>query len=286
MADLYRKSSLEKLSNPEQLDRAITISSPMSWLALIGVGLIIAATVVWSVFGSLPTTVNVEGLVVSPASVGAQFSEQAGVVKKVCVKLGDELNVGTAIAVVRLSSGKDYTIKSTVEGRVSEILVSVDGVKEAAMVFPGTEIIRYTPKTNGNQVVVCYVPLAEAQQYREGMEVFVSLASAASQNYGHMSAKVIGVGDYPVSAQNLAFVGGTDENSLAGQLMAKGPIVSLICELEPDSSTASGYKWSGKKGESLKVKNGSLVSAQIVTERVAPITKLISGLKDKMEGNK
>ena len=41
MADLYRKSSLDKLSNPEQLDRMIKISSPLSWLALIAVLLVI-----------------------------------------------------------------------------------------------------------------------------------------------------------------------------------------------------------------------------------------------------
>ena len=41
MADLYRKSSLDKLSNPEQLDRMIKISSPLSWLALIAVLLVL-----------------------------------------------------------------------------------------------------------------------------------------------------------------------------------------------------------------------------------------------------
>ena len=48
MADLYRKSSLEKLSNPEQLDRMIRISSPMSWLALAAVLLVIVAAAIWA----------------------------------------------------------------------------------------------------------------------------------------------------------------------------------------------------------------------------------------------
>ncbi|MBP5632354.1 MAG: NHLP bacteriocin system secretion protein, partial [Clostridia bacterium] len=65
MADIFRKSSIEKLSNPEQLDRAITVSSPMSWLALLGVLVVIVAVVIWSIFGKLPTTVSVSGVITS-----------------------------------------------------------------------------------------------------------------------------------------------------------------------------------------------------------------------------
>ena len=32
MADLYRKSALERMSNPDQLDKALTVTSPMSQL--------------------------------------------------------------------------------------------------------------------------------------------------------------------------------------------------------------------------------------------------------------
>ena len=62
MAELFRKSSLEKISSPEQLDKAITVSKPASWLALLGITVMIAATVVWSILGSLPTTVSAQGI--------------------------------------------------------------------------------------------------------------------------------------------------------------------------------------------------------------------------------
>jgi len=62
MAELFRKSSLEKLSSPEQLDKAITVSTPVSWLALIGITVIIGAVVVWSILGSLPTIVSAQGI--------------------------------------------------------------------------------------------------------------------------------------------------------------------------------------------------------------------------------
>jgi hypothetical protein len=73
MADLFRKSSLERLSSPEQLDKAITISSPVSWLALIGITVIIAATALWSVFGTLPTTVTSAGIVTKDGKTAVCF---------------------------------------------------------------------------------------------------------------------------------------------------------------------------------------------------------------------
>jgi len=54
MAGLFRKAALERLSSPEQLDKAITVSKPVSWLALIGVTIIIVAAILWLVFGDMP----------------------------------------------------------------------------------------------------------------------------------------------------------------------------------------------------------------------------------------
>ena len=40
MSDLYRKTALDKLSSPEQLDKMIRIASPMFWIAAVGGALI------------------------------------------------------------------------------------------------------------------------------------------------------------------------------------------------------------------------------------------------------
>lgn len=292
MAALYRKSSLEKLSNPEQLDKAIVISSPMSWLALIGVAVMIIAIVIWSIFGTIPTTMMVEGVIVNPINVGAIYSEQSGKVKKINVETGDMFYVGTTIATIELGNGEEYNICATTSGTVSEILVSDNvlnheysgGQEKLSQVYPGTEIIRYTPELKSKQAVICYVPLVTAKQYKEGMEVVVSPLSVNSQEYGRMSATIVNVGNYPASANNLSYVFGASDNYVAARLMENGPVVPIICEMELDSSTISGYKWSNKKGANVSLSNGTFVTAQIVTDRTAPITKMISGLKEKMEG--
>lgn len=69
MAELYRKSVLDRISSPEQLDKALRVSSPMSWLALLGVTLIVIVTVIWSIVGTIPVTITTKGIVSSVVGI-------------------------------------------------------------------------------------------------------------------------------------------------------------------------------------------------------------------------
>ena len=278
MADLYRKSSLEKLSSPEQLDRAITVSSPMSWLALIGVAVIIVAAIVWSVFGTLPTTATVNGIVVNPASTGAVYSEYAGTVSEIVKEAGDSIKDGDEIAKIKTASGEILTIKATQSGTLTNLLVTVD-----APVYAGAEIARYTPSVNQDQIVVCYVPASTAKQLKKDMQVLVYPSSVDSQKYGHMEAWIESVGEYAATTSNLWYVVGAD-NLVAEQFVANGPVVSVICRIKTDTTTDSGFYWTSESAKDLVISNGSFVSAKIVTDECAPITKLFASLKELLEG--
>ncbi len=43
MSELYRKAALERISSPEQLDKVLEVSSPLSWPTLIGIAVLLAA---------------------------------------------------------------------------------------------------------------------------------------------------------------------------------------------------------------------------------------------------
>lgn len=277
MADLYRKSSLDKLSNPEQLDRMIKISSPLSWLALVAVFIVIGATVVWSVIGTLPTVVTVSGVISSPDNACAIYSDTVGIVDKYYKEAGDKVAVGDKIADIKLSDDKVKTILADKAGKLTVL-----SVEKGAMVLSGTEIARITPEETGAQLVVCYVPLISAQQFDEEMKVLVYPQAIDSQKYGHMEAEILYVEDYAANVNSLAYVLGTN-NLVADQFLANGPVVSIVCKLKTDDSTKSGFYWSNEAGENLTVSNGAIVSAKVVVEECAPITKLIGQFKDIME---
>ncbi len=290
MADLYRKSSLEKLSNPEQLDRMIKISSPLSWLALVAVLLIIAATVTWSIVGTLPTTETVNGIIVDPANVNAVYADAAGTMEKYYLDIGKEVKQGDKIAQIKLSDDTKKDILAKQDGVLSAYSIAPTGadqkgnpIYEGAQVLTGTEVARITPKDAGSQVVVCYVPLMSAQKFKTGMEVLVYPGSVDSQKYGHMEAKIVSVEEYATNTSSLAYVLGSG-NGLAEQFAANGPIVEVVCELKTDSATKSGFHWTSESAKNLTVSNGTIVSAKIVVDECAPITKLIDIFKDDAEG--
>jgi len=71
---------------------------------------------------------------------------------------------------------------------------------------------------------------------------------------------------------------------VAEQFAANGPIVSVVCKIKTDSATKSGYYWSSDSAKNLTISNGTVITAKIVVDECAPITKLIGKFKDDMEG--
>lgn len=274
MADLYRKSSLERISSPEQLDKVLKVTSPMSWLALIGITLIVVVTAIWSIVGTIPVTITAPGIVSSMVGSNAVYTQESGTVVSVRVRTGDEVHLGDPVLTYKNAANEIVTIYSDQVGTVANIVVKKDDT-----FTPGSEIIRVTPTTQAAQMVVCYVPLAQAKKLERGMQVNISLDSLDSRSYGNMVARVINIDAYAASVSGMASVIGSG-NNLDSAFTKNGAVVAIACELYPDGNTISGYYWSNEKGASVVVTNGSLVTAKIVTEEVAPITKLFSKLRE------
>ena len=274
MADLYRKSALDRISSPEQLDKVLKITSPMSWLALIGITLIVVVTIIWSIIGTIPVTITTKGIVSSPVGCNAVYTQESGTVVSVRVRPGDELHTGDAILTYRNASNEVITISSDQVGIVAAVLV-----ENGDALTPGSEVVRVTPSAQGRQIIVCYVPLAQAKKLERGMRVNVSLDSLDSSSYGSMAARVINIDAYATSVDSIAGVLGANNNLIA-TFTQTGAVVAVACELYPDNNTTSGYYWSNEKGGTVPVTNGSLVTAKVVTEEVAPISKLFSKLSE------
>ncbi len=283
MKDIYRKSALDRIASEDQLDKVLKVTSPMSWLALAGVTLMISVVLIWSVVGSLPSTITASGVIVSSnTSTNTVLATQRGTIQGV-VPSGEEIRMETPVAQISLSGGNaDQTgwVLSDQVGRVSEVLV-----QKGDTVENGTEILRVVPRMTQGQkeVAVCYVPVSVAGKIRRGMDAYITLNSAESSTYGHMFGRVINVDSWATSQKGMAAVVGND-NSMTTVLNQDGKgVCAVACEIRPDPSTRSGYDWSNRKGASREIAAPQMCSVRIITERVAPITKLFSKLKDIWE---
>ncbi|MCL2820357.1 MAG: hypothetical protein FWD38_05940 [Oscillospiraceae bacterium] len=63
---LFRKSALDKISSPEQLNEYMKVAGPGVWAILAGLAVTFAAFIVWGLMGSIPETVDITGTMLSP----------------------------------------------------------------------------------------------------------------------------------------------------------------------------------------------------------------------------
>ena len=282
MADIYRKSALERISSPEQMDKAITVTSPLSWLALGAVTVIVVVTLIWSIVGTLPVTVSTMGIVTAPTSTNSVYAPEAGRILEILVRENQTIHKDEPVIKYRVGSfGEPRTICATQPGVVTKIMVTND-----SDVSRGGDVLRFTPafSTRASQVVVCYVKQSDANKLRRNMQASVSLQSADSQTYGHMTARIVSIDEYPATESGMSDVLGTG-NGLSSAFKADNPsVVAVTCELLEDPSTVSGYYWSNKRGAKKEVDTNALVNVKFIVDEVRPITKLFSKMKEIWEG--
>jgi HlyD family secretion protein len=86
---IFRKSALERLSSPEELDSLMKVTSPRAWLALIAFGGLILTAVIWGIWGTISTRVTGRGILVHPGGILEIASKASGAVSAVYASPGD-----------------------------------------------------------------------------------------------------------------------------------------------------------------------------------------------------
>jgi HlyD family secretion protein len=98
--DIFRKSALEKLSSPEQLDTMMTVTSPRAWIALLGLGGLLFYVFLWSIFGEIPDKIGGSGIMIRGGAIYDVVALGTGRVVDIKVSPGDVVKVGDVVAVV------------------------------------------------------------------------------------------------------------------------------------------------------------------------------------------
>lgn len=96
--DLFRRSALQKMLSPEQLDQLILISSPRDWIPLIGFCILILAGIIWSIWGSLTIDLRGQGILIKPGGyriIQSPFEGQ--IIQLTPFKTGDTIQEGQVI---------------------------------------------------------------------------------------------------------------------------------------------------------------------------------------------
>ena len=62
---MFRQSTVDRLSSPEELDALMHVTSPRTWLALAALLCLLVAGIIWSAFTTMTTTAPAEGTLVA-----------------------------------------------------------------------------------------------------------------------------------------------------------------------------------------------------------------------------
>ena len=99
---IFSQEALDKMRSPEKLDTVLPITSPISWMGLIAVAVMMVAVVLWSIFGSFTVKANGMGMIMDPKGVVNVTSIIGGKLDKLYVHLGDTVEKGERIAHIEL----------------------------------------------------------------------------------------------------------------------------------------------------------------------------------------
>jgi len=295
--NIFRKTSLERISSPEQLNEYIKIVNPGVFGVLIGLIAIIISIGLWSVFGSISDTVQVKGMVFPQSGITNIIPSVEGRISDVRVKMGDFVNTGQIISIVpqdnlikqineMKSNGElnskqinslidQYENTSIITSPVSGIVINAANTGDNVSTDkPVAKIIKQEKYANDKQVI-CYVPASTAKKLSVGMEVQVSPDFASREEYGYMYGLITSIGQYPVTSDEVdSAMGGLENKS---NFLSGGSDIEVKINLTVDPNSADLIKWSNKKGENTQIGIGTNCNILIVVKKQHPIELIFSG---------
>lgn len=304
MRELYSKDALNKLRSPERLDSMFTVVSPLSWISLSAVGILLIAVVVWSIFGAMVDKVQGKGILLDPAGITKISSLTSGRVHKILVNSGVRVKKGDIIAIINsneremLNSSNgtlDYARSGNDVGAVMDdynnrlfqanatgvITSDFDGIVEEVnvghnkFVTAGSTICTIRRDDGRRELAgVMYVPAETGHKIEPGMTLQLVPSGFDATNDGQLLAVVRSVSRYPVSIEAVSERLGND--SLAAGIMQSynNAVLEVNFELLKDKEAPSGYLWTSLKGPNKTISSGRMVTGFAVTERMAPIEKV------------
>lgn len=301
---IFSRAALEKLHSPEKLDLLLPVTSPMGWMGLGAIILLLISVSLWAVFGSFTDRVNGMGLIMDSGGL-VNITHTAGgrlinlhVREGTVIKRGDLIahmehaeksadshmaQYGTQLAEsMRDTALRAYQYKSKMYQQEvsSDVLSEYDGVVYEILVQEGSVVERGTPiatvrltRTTEDLVGVMYIPVDKAKRVQSGQTIHVVPNGVDELEAGSMIGVVRTVSDYPVSLQSM-------ERNLGNTELAKwileneGAAVEVKFDLVKDETNESGYLWTSRVGDIRPVTAGSFVTGSIIIDRHPPIERV------------
>lgn len=302
---IFSREALNKLRSPEKLDTLLPITTPINWMALIAIGILLFSVVLWSIFGAFTVKVDGMGMIMDSAGVVNVSHISDGKIKQIYVHSGSKIKKGDLIARMEqpvqdadtrmaqynialsqsdrdaMSRASEHDAKKTQELVNEYIYSDYDGIVDEVMVETGSIINVGTPicsirRTQNRDELsgVLYIPVEQGKRVETGMSIQLAPNGIDTSQSGWLLGVVRSVSQYPTSTTAMSKVLGNEQLVQYILNNERGAVMEVKFDLVKDENSESGYLWTSFVGQHKPITAGSFCTGSIIIDRVPPIEKV------------
>lgn len=242
----FRGRALQKMREPDELDRPVALVDTRGWTALFVVMSVVLGAAIWAFTGSLPITMSAPGILTSAEGNRAVTTPAAGTIASALVQPGDQVSAGDPLLTVA-GRNKTVTITAPLEGMV----LTLDGALGQPVALGDAVATIQAGSADSALVAQVFVPAAEATSVRPGVKVLLEVEGSPKARFGLLKGTVASVGAFQIDPSQAAGVLGS--RYTAAQLTRDRPTVPVMVELEVDEDTDSGFAWTSVDGPPFQI---------------------------------
>lgn len=302
---IFSQEALDKLRSPEKLDTMLPITTPVSWMALIAVIVLLFAVVLWSIYGSFTVKANGMGLIMDSAGVVNVSHIANGKIAHLYVRPNMPIKKGDLIAHMEqatqsadtrmaqygmglASSDRDamarayqYDAKRYQQDVAEDIYSDYDGIVDEVMVDVGSMITSGTPicsvrltQDRSDMTGLLYIPVDKGKRVKAGMTIQLAPNGVDVSQSGSLIGVVRNVSEYPITVQGMQQHLGNPQLAQWILQAQNSSVMEVTFDLVKDPESESGYLWTSQVGEHKPITPGSFCTGSIIIERKPPIQKV------------
>lgn len=304
-SQIFSQEALDKLRSPEKLDTMLPITTPVSWMALIAVLVLLFAVVLWSIYGAFTVKADGMGLIMDSAGLMNVSHTSTGKIAQLYVRPGMTIKKGDLIAHMEqaqqsadtrmaqygmglASSDKDamgrayqYDAKRYQQDVAEDVYSDYDGIIDEVMVDVGSMISAGTPicsvrmtQNREDMTGLLYIPLEKGKRVEPGMTIQLAPNGADVSQTGSLIGVVRSISQYPMTINGIQQHLGNSQLAQWILQAQNSSVMEVVFDLVKDPNDKSGYLWTSKVGEHKPITPGSFCTGSIIIERKPPIEKV------------
>ena len=305
-SQIFSKEALDKLRSPEKLDTMLPITTPISWMGLIAVLVLLFSVVLWSIYGSFTVKADGMGLIMDSAGVMNVSHIASGKISTLHVRPGMVVKKGDLIAHMEqatqsaetrmaqygmglAASDRDamgrayqYDAKRYQQDVSEDVFSDYDGIIDEVMVDVGSLVQAGTPicsvrmtQNRDDLTGLLYIPVEKGKRVEKGMTIQLAPNGVDVSQSGSLIGVVRSVSQYPMTLQGIQQHLGNPQ--LAQWIIAaqnNSAVMEVTFDLVKDDSSESGYLWTSQVGDHKPITAGSFCTGSIIIERKPPLEKV------------